>query len=74
VINKIYLIPAEGHRVRDPAGPGKTLLPEEGKLVPESTYWLRRLKEKSVKKGKAPKAEKTETTEKPMTTRRSKKL
>lgn len=38
----MFVRPAEGLQVRDPAT--KRLLPSDGKEVPESSYWLRRLK------------------------------
>lgn len=38
----MFVRPAEGLQVRDPAT--KRHIPVEGKEVPESSYWLRRLK------------------------------
>jgi hypothetical protein len=38
----VFVKPAKGLRVRDPIS--KLHLPEEGKEVPESTFWIRRLK------------------------------
>ncbi len=42
----MYVKPAPGLKVRDEAS-GQHL-PEEGKEVPETTYWLRRLRSKDV--------------------------
>jgi hypothetical protein len=38
----VFVKPAKGLRVRDPIS--KLHLPEDGKEVPESTFWIRRLK------------------------------
>jgi len=42
----MFVKPKDGLKVRDPIT--KRHLPEEGKEVPESTYWVRRLKDGSV--------------------------
>jgi hypothetical protein len=39
----MFVIPAPGRNVRDPAHRGKHL-PAEGLEVPETVYWLRRLR------------------------------
>lgn len=50
--DKVYVIPAEGLKVRDPV----TLehIPDEGAFVPQTTYWRRRIKCRDVAIGKAP--------------------
>ncbi len=48
----MFVKPAPGKKVRDPIS--KLHLPEEGKEVPESNYWLRQLKAGDVVKASAP--------------------
>lgn len=65
---KIYVKPAEGKKVRLPASLNGALMPEEGMLVPDDSYWRRRQRGGDVIKCKAPTkpktAVKTEPTEK----------
>lgn len=49
----VYLVPAEGLKVRHPLGGH---LKPEGDLVVLDTYWRRRLTDKSVRIGNPPKA------------------
>ncbi|WP_041388939.1 DUF2635 domain-containing protein [Polaromonas sp. JS666] len=49
---KIYLIPAPGLRVVNPAT-GQPL-PPEGDTVEQGTYWIRRLNDGDVSEGVAP--------------------
>jgi len=42
----IHVIPAPGLIVRDPVT--RVALPPEGKRVPRSIYWIRRLRDKDV--------------------------
>lgn len=42
----MYVKPSPGLKVRDPDL--KDLLPEEGRLVPDSMYWHRRLRDQDV--------------------------
>lgn len=44
--DKIFLKPAEGRQVRDPAT--KEPLPAEGDFKPRNSYWLRRIKDGDV--------------------------
>lgn len=56
-MTKIYVIPKEGMMVPDPQMKGSSTqvrLPSEGKLVDDSTYWQRRLKDGDVAMGKPP--------------------
>jgi hypothetical protein len=39
----MFVKPAEGLKVRDPAHPTRAHIPAEGKRVPEDAYWIRRL-------------------------------
>jgi hypothetical protein len=57
-VEKIYVIPAAGRNVIDPAN-GQAL-PPEGKEVEATTYWLRRKNEGDVTEGSAPKKLKKE--------------
>jgi hypothetical protein len=54
VNEKIYVIPAKGLTVIDPAN-GRAL-PPDGKAVDAGVYWIRRLNEGDVTEGKAPAA------------------
>lgn len=47
----MFVKPAPGLKVRDPIS--RLHLPETGKEVPESTYWMRRLAAKDVVPAKA---------------------
>jgi Protein of unknown function (DUF2635) len=63
-MSKIYVIPSPGIRVPDPSVPKGTpsrqaMIPPEGKLVDESTYWIRREREGDVKITAAPSDSKT---------------
>lgn len=52
----MYVVPAPGLRVRDPAL--KDFLPPEGREVPDNDlYWPRRLRDHDVTLGTAPKPE-----------------
>lgn len=51
----VYLVPAEGLKVRDPQGGH---LKPEGRLVVLDGYWRRRLADQSVVPGTPPKAAK----------------
>lgn len=54
---QIYVIPASGLLVPDPAVRGSSeqvALPAEGKLVEDNGYWQRRLRHGDVTIGKAP--------------------
>jgi hypothetical protein len=42
----MYVKPAPGLNIRDPDL--KDLLPESGRLVPDTDYWLRRVRDKDV--------------------------
>lgn len=39
----LFVKPAPGLTVRDPAAPGAAPLPSEGKAVPRDSFWLRRI-------------------------------
>ena len=52
----MYVVPKSGLNIPDPDM--GDFLPAEGRNVPETAYWLRRIKEKSVFKG-SPTAKKT---------------
>jgi len=63
-MSKIFVIPAPGIRVPDPTTPkgaksAVAMIPPEGKLVDESTYWIRREREGDVKITAAPSDSKT---------------
>ena len=47
-MEKIYVVPAKGLRVLDPARKPPSPLPPEGKEVERTTYWLRREREGDV--------------------------
>lgn len=49
----MYVKPSKGLKVRDPQL--LDFLPEEGREVPETTYWHRRLRDGDVVASKAPK-------------------
>lgn len=53
----MFVKPAEGLVIRDPDL--KDLLPAEGREVPDSDYWFRRLRDDDVVKASAPKPEKS---------------
>lgn len=48
----MFVKPAEGLKVRDPDL--RDLLPDDGRDVPVSDYWLRRLRDGDVTEGAAP--------------------
>lgn len=48
----MYVVPTSGMSIRDPDL--KDLLPAEGREVPDSDYWLRRVLDKDVVLGSAP--------------------
>ncbi|QJD91803.1 DUF2635 domain-containing protein [Duganella dendranthematis] len=48
----MYVIPAQGLSIRDPDL--QDLLPESGRLVPDTDYWLRRVRDKDVFVAEAP--------------------
>lgn len=52
-MNDLYLVPTSSVAPRDPVT-GQPL-PEEGAHKPRTSYWLRRLREGSVKEAKPPK-------------------
>jgi hypothetical protein len=54
----VYLVPAEGMKVRHPLGGH---LKPEGDHVVVDTYWRRRIADKSVSQGTPPKAAKPAT-------------
>lgn len=47
-VTLLYVKPAGATPVRDPADPTLAPLPAEGKAVPKTTYWLRRLTDRDV--------------------------
>jgi hypothetical protein len=48
----MYVKPAPGLSIRDPDL--KDLLPESGRLVPDTDYWLRRVRDNDVIEAEAP--------------------
>ena len=58
-IERMYVKPGEGKRVRDPRDP-KRVLPVEGRWVPKNQYWTRRKKDKDVVECEAPPKKKRE--------------
>lgn len=48
----MYVIPAPGLSIRDPDL--KDLLPESGRTVPDTDYWLRRVRDKDVFEAEPP--------------------
>ena len=48
----MYVTPASGLTIRDPDL--KDYLPSEGREVPNTDYWFRRIRDKDVIEGKAP--------------------
>ncbi len=54
-MEQMYVTPAPGLLVPYPDPQVKKKLPPEGDWVPCSVYWLRRLRDGDVLKGKAPK-------------------
>lgn len=57
-MTRLYVKPAEGRAVRDPERDNE-LVPPEGKFVPRSIYWLRRLAQGDVVEARPPKADKS---------------
>jgi hypothetical protein len=47
-MNRIFVKPQEGMKVRMPAADGGSFMRAEGQQVKDSVYWRRRLKEGSV--------------------------
>lgn len=62
-VEKIFVVPAEGMRVKDPI----TLRPlkPEGEEKPRTTYWVRRIRCGDCTLGKAPQAPRPEATQAP---------
>lgn len=48
----MYIIPKKGLKIPDPEM--QDMLPEQGRNVPESLYWARRVRDGDVTKGTAP--------------------
>jgi len=72
----MFIKPVEGRRLKDPDT--CVLVPEAGRYVPKSGYWLRRLEAGDCKKAKAPGSakgseEKTETKPAPTATSKNSK-
>lgn len=49
----LFVKPAPGLIVRDPASPSAAPLPAEGKAVPRDSFWLRRLEQGDVEETSA---------------------
>jgi len=60
-MKSFYLKPAAGRRVLDPGETPPAPLPAEGKAVPRSAYWLRRIKDGDVVESTPPKTPKVAT-------------
>lgn len=54
-MNKIYIKPAPGLKVRTPQG---DFLPEEGATVERNSFWVRRIKDHDVVETEPPKTKK----------------
>jgi hypothetical protein len=55
-VERIYIKPAPGVKVRDPEHAQMAHLPDEGKWVNANTYWTRRLMDGDVIEAKPPRA------------------